>query len=199
MDRNVEFLFESSNELKFLWILQASPMFDELWEQPPAIGYVDDEGVRRSHTFDFFARTHCGLRVYFDFKPKERVESSGIRNVHRSIRQQHGTTYADRMLLRTEDHIHPDDVADAFTVLRARRMRCAVADEAIANLVATMNGWVRVRDLVAASGLAARAYNAVARMIGAGVLKTDERGPLSYGSQVMRVVGFAAGTQEDVR
>lgn len=190
-ESNTEFVFESGAELDFLRLLQVDPLFVDVVEQPDPIDYVDEDGVGREHTFDFFALTRCGLRVYFDVKPKERVASSGILNVHRLIEEQHGRSFADRMLVRTEEHMHPDDVADAIAVLRARRLPCPQADEVVARIVGTMSGKVGVEQIVEISGLASAAYNAIVRMVGSGVLATDDGRRVSYRSMVRRVAAAA--------
>lgn len=184
--QNREIAFESRLELHMIMLLVASEAFDKFEEQPEAVEYVDDDGVAHQHTFDLFGVTKDGLRVLIDVKPKDRVESSGILTVQRLIREQHGTALADRILLRTDEHIHPDDVADAAMVIRARRMPCAEADRVVEEMVSKVSGWVRVADLVEASGLRARAFNAVVRLVGAGKLEVRDDERISYAAEVRR-------------
>lgn len=185
-DRNVELIFESMLELSALWLWLASGRVADIHEQPPAVEYFDDDGVFHRHVFDFQAVMGNGQRVLVDVKPAALVASSGILGIQQKIREQHGTKIADRILLRTEEHMHPDDVADAKLILRASRMPCAEADEAVLSIVSKTSGWLVIHDIVEATGLAARAFNSILRSVRAGVLEPYGDRRLNYDAYVRR-------------
>lgn len=186
-ERNVELTFESGLERNGLWLWLASPDIAEIQEQPAAVEYFDDDGVFHQHVFDFLAITHDGVRALVDVKPAALVERSNILVVQQLIREQYGTSLADRFLLRTEHHMHPDDVRDAKAILRAGRMQNPDADAAVSRLVQSTSGWLLIDDLVNASGLKGEGYNAVLRLIRARLLKTTAKQPISYDAHVRRV------------
>lgn len=182
--RNVELSFESLLELAALLIWLASGRTANILEQPPAIEYYDDDGVLHHHFFDFLAVMNDGLRVLVDVKPAALVASSGILKVQQKIREQHGKKVADRILLRTEEHMHRDDVADAKLILRATRMECAEADEAVSRLVSNTSGWLLISEIVEATGLTFKAFNSILRLVRAGVLEPLGDRRLGYDAYV---------------
>lgn len=187
--RNREILFESKLERSFLFILLASTAIVDLWEQPECVEFFDEDGVGHDHWFDVLAVDRAGIRFAIDVKPLAFVEETGLRTVHRLIRQQHGTSLADRYLIRTEDHAHPDDVHDARMVLFARRLVDPDADDAVGRLTRTFSGWVQIEALVGATGLRPfAAFNAAVRLIGDGKLQVLNNTRISYGAYVARVL-----------
>lgn len=184
--RNREFVYESKLERGFIYISLASSLVEDYLDQPPPVEYSDEDGRRAMHTFDAFVDLADGTRAAVDVKPKSKVDKSGILQVQRLIEQQHRKSVADVYLVRTEDHIHPDDVADAKLLLRARRLLCEKADAVVAGLAAGLHGWCRLRDLVAASGIGGDAFNAVVRLIGAGGLEVWDHARISYECFVRR-------------
>lgn len=183
---NREFVYESKLERGFIYISLASGLVEDYLDQPPPVAFVDADGRKARHTFDALLTLRDGTRAAVDMKPKKKVDRSRILEVHRLIEEQVGTAFADIYLLRTEDHIHPDDVYDAQLLLRARRLACGASDGVIANLASGLHGWCRLRDLVAASGIGGGAFNAAVRLIGDGVLEVRDCARVSYECFVRR-------------
>ncbi|MHC2797716.1 hypothetical protein ACVINZ_006728 [Mesorhizobium jarvisii] len=184
--RNREFVYESKEERGFIYISLASGLVEDYLDQPPPVDFADGDGSMATHTFDALLTLKDGTRAAVDVKPKSKVLKSGILQVQRLIQQQHGKSVADVYLVRTEDHIHPDDVADAKLLLRARRLLCEKADAVVAGLAASLHGWCRLRDLVAASGIGGDAFNAIVRLIGIGGLEVWDDARISYECFVRR-------------
>ncbi|WP_292516637.1 hypothetical protein [Mesorhizobium sp.] len=184
--RNREFVYESKLERGFIYISLASSLVEDYLDQPPPVEYSDENGRLAMHTFDAFVDLVDGTRAAVDVKPKSKVVKSGVLQVQRLIEQQHGKSVADVYLVRTEDHIHPDDEADAKLLLRARRLLCEKADAVVAGLAVGLHGWCRLRDLVAASGIGGDAFNAIVRLIGIGGLEVWDDARISYECFVRR-------------
>lgn len=185
--RNREFVYESLLERGFIYISLASGLVEDYLDQPPPVEFRNGDGKMAEHTFDALLTLKDGIRAAVDLKPKKKVVRSGIIEVQKLIEQQVGKSFADIYLLRTEDHVHPDDVADAQLVLRARRFDCPVSDATIATLANSLIGWCRLRDLVAASGMGGDAFNAAVRLIGDGLLEVRENARISYECFIRRV------------
>ena len=151
--------------------------------------YLDETGRRACHTFDVLVAMKTGTRIAVDIKPRDKVERSRVAVVQRLIREQVGTDFADKYVVRTEDHLHPDDVADARWILRARRLANAAADAAVASLLPSMHGWCRLSDLVAAAGMGAAAFNAAVRAIANGFIEVRDCARISLDCLVRRVRG----------
>ncbi|MEO3998877.1 hypothetical protein [Mesorhizobium sp. CAU 1732] len=155
-------------------------------DQPPLVTFRWPDGSKGEHTFDALLTLKDTTRVAVDVKPKTKVQKSRILEVQRLIEEQIGKAFADVYLLRTEDHIHPDDVYDARMLLRARRLACAASDAVVAKLVGGLHGWCRLRDLVAVSGIGGNAFNAAVRLIGDGMLEVRDCARVSYECFVRR-------------
>lgn len=184
--RNREFVYESKLERGFIYISLASGLVEDYLDQPPMVTFRWPDGSNGEHTFDALLTLKGGTRVEVAVKPKKKVEKTRILEILRLIEEQVGTAFADVYLLRTEDHIHPDDVYDAQLLLRARRLACGASDGVIANLASGLHGWCRLRDLVAASGIGGGAFNAAVRLIGDGVLEVRDCARVSYECFVRR-------------
>lgn len=184
--RNREFVYESKLERGFIYISLASGLVDDYLDQPPPVDFVDGDGRMARHTFDALLTLTDGARAAVDIKPKKKVDRSRILEVHRLIAEQVGAAFADVYLLRTEDHVHPDDVYDAQLLLRARKLACAAADAVVAKLASSLHGWCRLRDLVAASGIGGAAFNAAVRLVADGALEVRDCAWVSYECFVRR-------------
>ena len=184
--RNREFVYESTLERDFLVVSLASPEVVDIHEQPPPVSFVHDDGRVAWHTFDMLLRLRDGRRAATDVKPKGKVVRSGILEVHRLIREQVGAQFADLYLVRTEDHVHPDDVADGELLLKARRLADSDADSTVSRLVGCLHGWCRMSDLVLAAGIGGPAFNAAVRLVGDGVLEVRDRERISLNCFVRR-------------
>lgn len=177
--------YESKYERGLISLLLVDPQVRDIQEQPPEVAYVDTDGRRRVHIFDFLVR-RAGRRIAIDVKPSDKVAGSRIETVQRLIREQTGTSFADEFIVRTEQHIHPDDVHDAETILRARRLPDPAADAAVKRLTAGLIGEARIGALVELTGLESAAFNAIARLIGERVLETCEGARITHDAMVRR-------------
>lgn len=184
--RNREFVYESKLERGFILISLASGLVEDYLDQPPPVDFVDEDGRMATHTFDALVTLTDGTRAPVDVKPKKKVVRSRILEIHRLIEKQFGSTFADVFLLRTEDHVHPDDVYDAQLLLRARKLACAAADAVVAKLASDLHGWCRLRDVVAASGIGGAAFNAAIRLVADGALEVRDCARVSYKCFVRR-------------
>lgn len=184
--RNRQFNFESLLELDHLYIALTHNEVADVEEQPSPITYVGPDGQPAIHTFDALVTLKNGRRIAVDVKPRSKVERSGIRTVQRLIRDQIGTGFADAFVVRTEDHLHPDDVWDARWTMRARRLADPRADAAVQALLPCLHTWCRLRDFVAAVGIEAAGFNAAVRLIALGLLEVRDRVRITHDCFVRR-------------
>lgn len=163
-------------------------MVEEIKEQPPAVVFYDDDGEERSHIFDFLVR-RSGRRIAVDIKPSEKVQKSGVERVQELIKQQLGASVADQFIVRTEQHLHPDDVHDAELVARARRLPDAEADKVVLELISALAGRACIDAIVERTGLGAKAFNALVRLIGDRVLEVCDGARITPNATVRRYRG----------
>lgn len=183
-----EYVYHSRMERDFLHVALARNDVAEIVEQPPAVVYRDENGRARKHIFDARLRMRDGTILDVDVKPLSKIERSGIERTQRSISEQSDRDRADRYVVVTEKHLHPDTVRDARWVLHARRLPDAEADRVVADLVRNLNGWCRLADLVDHAALGSAGFNAAVRMIGDGSLEVRDAVGISLDCHVRRVL-----------
>lgn len=106
-------------------------------------------------------------------KPSIKVERSGILQTLGLIRNQ-VRGFADRYLLRTEQHAKAAQVQNAEWILRARRMRDPSQIEAMADFTATMTEPMAMAAVAMRSGVGPGAWNALINLIDEGRLSLVE-------------------------
>lgn len=168
--KNQVLQFESILESDLLYILLTQKNVADVWEQPTAVEYVDEEGVSRQHTFDFLATIIDGQRIAIAVKPEELVESSGIRKTIDLIEEQSTGEFADTFCYRTEAHITREAAFNGRVIHRCRRMRDEAKVEAMARFVSGLNGAAMIGQVALRSRMAGNAFAAIVNLIDDGVL-----------------------------
>jgi hypothetical protein len=184
---------ESGLEEKTAYVLHAHPNFADLWEQPSAVKYIDHHGKKRRHTFDFLLLLKNGTRIAIQVKPSKR--SAKWKPILERIAAQMPRRFADYVLLLTEKDLPRNDVYNAMLIHAVRRDPPRGVDERLREIVMTLNGSVRIADLVKHSGLEGRGFRAVVRLIANGELRVHGGGRIDYGTSVSR----AATAEADAR
>lgn len=178
---------ESGLEGGFYLLLRTDPRVAWIWDQPPPVEYVDEDGVVHEHTFDYLAVLHDGRRIAFAVKPAIKVASTGIERVLELIRAQLDPAFATSVVLRTEAHITADRVHNARMILDAFQRRDEAHLARVLALLDDVTGAVRIADLVEASGLEGHALPAIAGLIGDGLLTLSRHGRITMGASVIPV------------
>jgi hypothetical protein len=157
-------------------------------EQPPAIEYIDDAGVRRRHVFDFRFTTAGAGRVLTAVKPSALVAKTGIDRIVELVAEQVSPSIADEVSLFTEQLLTETDLCNAEAVNLATRDQWPEDDAAIAKVVAKLKKETTIGDLVDRSRLGGYGYDAVVRAIDTRKLSLVEYGPLDFDAVVAKPV-----------
>lgn len=177
--------YESILERCCALLARLRPDVVEVAEQPPAITYVDDEGIRRRHTFDFKFTTTEG-RVLTAVKPSALVAKTGIGRIVELAAEQIPPSVADIVSLFTEEHLTETDLFNAEAVNLATRDEWPEDDAAVARAIAKLRGETTIGDLVERSKLGGYGFDAVVRAIDARKLLLVEYGPLDFDAVVAK-------------
>lgn len=162
--------FESQLEYWILLALLARWDVVDVWEQPTPVEYVDDDGVKCTHTFDFLVTLRDGRRIAVAVKPAAKVESTGIKRIVDLIAEQMSPAFAGYVTLVTDKSLTIDDRINAQLIHAVSDDNEPEDDAVVARLVKKLRGETTVGKLVAASGLDGYGFRAVVRSIGAGHL-----------------------------
>ncbi|SEO46441.1 TnsA endonuclease N terminal [Methylobacterium sp. UNC300MFChir4.1] len=156
---------ESNLEADATYVFDADPDIVDILEQPPAVAFFDELGQQRHHTFDFRLIHRSGQSTFIAVKPHARVEAKNFLEHLKRIAAYVPRSLAQRVVLVTERSLGHMRVRDAKLIWSVRRHDDPEADAAVANVVADLNGAMTIADLVAKTGLQARAFSAVVRAI----------------------------------
>lgn len=181
-----EYVFHSGLEHTVGYVLSTRPDTADLWDQPPAVVYVDDAGISCRHTFDWLVTRTDGVKVAIAVKPAARVEKSGIRRVLDLCSMQIPTSFANRLLLMTEKDITAAEKHNASLIHSVSRAPFEDDDRVVDALIAHLKGDVTIGTLVEASGLDGWGFGAVVRAIASRRLLMTGAGRIDYATVVRR-------------
>jgi len=188
-----EIRLESHLEAKVAYVCLADRRIADLWEQPPAVHYLDAQGRPRKHTFDLLLTTTTGTRILVAVKPWRRVIAKDFGATLQQIARQIPPSIADKVLLVTERKLDRDRIHNAKLIHAVRRDPDSEADTAVGNYAETLHGSITIGDLVKATGLAARGFSACIRLIDQGTLVPAGPQRLDYQAVVVRAPTLMTG------
>jgi hypothetical protein len=158
---------ESHLEFCHFLILNADPSIVDLQEQ---VRFRYGPNYEREHVFDVVAARTTGSRIAYTIKPEVRLRSgrflTEMQTVAWWVKKKR---WADDVRLLTDADIDEVELHNA-KVIAAVRDPDPEADLIARGVVATITGGVSVRDLTIATGMAARGYRAVLRLVREGYL-----------------------------
>ena len=189
--RAKEHHFESGLEHKALLVNFTRTDVVDVLEQPAAIRYVDKDGGDRSWTFDQLVTLDDGRRILVEVKPRAKAARKNLLKKLAHVAEQVPPTVATHVTTMDERDVPRAAVADARLFNAVRRDPPCGDDAALAALAANFVGAVSVASLVEASGLGARGFRAIARLVADGALAKVGTAALGYAGLVATVAGGA--------
>jgi hypothetical protein len=176
--------YESKLEYWVALAYRARPDVEDVEDQPPAVSYLDDDGIPRQHTFDYRVICTDGSRMLVAVKPSTKVASSGIARIVDLVAEQISTRIADYVCYVTETDLTADEKFNAELLHGVGRKPDSKHDKVVARLVRKLGRVTTVGALVERSGLGGHGFNAVARAIGCGKLVLTEPCRIDYDAPV---------------
>lgn len=159
---------ESHLELCNLFLLNARRDVARLKEQ--ALFVWNDNGHPKRHFFDVLAFLKNGRSIAFTVKPEARIKSGRFLNEMQEITHHAlAAGFCDEVRLVTEKSIGRIDLRNAM-LFAAVRTPDPEAEEVAMNIAANLLGSASLRDLTIRTGMAARGYRALIRLIRKGHL-----------------------------
>ncbi|WP_376987267.1 TnsA endonuclease N-terminal domain-containing protein [Bosea sp. R86505] len=164
---------ESGLERKAGLALLTHPQVADLQEQPPSVAWKDAAGHPHRHTFDFLAFLHDRRKLAVAVKPKA-IADKRFADQLAMIAKQLPRSFADGVLLLTEQDLPRDLIHNATLVHQSRRVVDVDLDRQLLSLVGDNPG-VTIGQLVKASGRGGDAFRSIVRLIGSGPIVTVRR------------------------
>lgn len=109
--------FESALEYAFLCLMLVRDDVHHIREQPPAISYAGSDGHPAQHVFDFLVTKMDGERIAVAIKPMQRVLKLNFASELEAVSKAVSKSFADRVLLVTDQHIDRQAAAEAARTL----------------------------------------------------------------------------------
>jgi hypothetical protein len=173
---------ESLTEKRIALVLLARIDVAKLENQVP-FAWVEKDGSRHTHFFDFRATLTNGSRVAIMVKYEKKLEQDDFRALIARISSQVLPSFADRVTVMTEKDVDPVDLYNA-TLVNSIRGDDPEADAVMREVVASMAGYGKIGDLIENTGLGARGFRSIVRLIGSHEIELQQPTRISYDSQV---------------
>jgi len=179
-------VFESHLELMTALMLLRLPGITDLIDQPPAVTYVDFDGVAHKHTFDYLVGFADGRKWVVAVKPFAKAVNTNLHSTLELIAAQN-RAFADQFHLITEKSFSRTQVSNARLMHHIGYEVDIEADAIVGRYVSSLSGTCTIGDVVKASGVGARGYRSVVRFLAWGKLGLKSGGHIRYSSVVGKV------------
>lgn len=181
-------VFESQLELMFVQLILSQGNVFDIWEQPPPVPFIDENGKRTHHYFDFLITWMDGSKTAWAVKPFELVQRRGFDKEVALIASQTPNSFADEVRLFTDAGFQRYDAVNASRFQQFSKSPDPVADLAVVTAISQLDGTTTVAQIVDQTGLSGRAYRAIVRAIFRGDLLQVKGGLIDYPTFVKRGV-----------
>lgn len=175
---------ESHTELCVALVSIARPDVMLLEHQVP-FKWVQPNGKSATHHFDFRAMMSDGRRRAIMVKSEYRRRQPEVPKELLQIAAQVTPDFADEVVVMTERDIDPIEVHNA-EIMHEMRRPDAEADAAARGLMGNIVSSVQIQDLVDATGLGARGFRAVVRLIRSHELELTKQVRIAHEAYVRR-------------
>lgn len=175
-NRLLHLVAESFAEIRCVNLLMARRDVVDIWDQPQRVKFTKANGKTGTHTFDYLVKLTSGRKIAIAVKPATRSQKPDFQHDLARIAQELPTTFADSVLLHTDEDVPPYHAANAARMCEFVKQPDPVADEAILKVASRTNGRVRLSDFVEMTGLGGRAYRAAHRFLYDGFLAPCQPG-----------------------
>ena len=165
--------FESKLEQRVLWLLLARPDVWDIREQPASLGYVDEAGKSRRHTFDFLVTLQSGRRYAVVVKPERHACKSRFLRGLADLRRAMHKGYADEILLITDRSFTRAEALNAQRLHDFRRHRDMALTARLQDLIDQIVFPITVGELARALDAGGAAFRTVFMGIYDGLLGAD--------------------------
>lgn len=173
---------ESGLEWNVALVLLARRDVIELREQPEAVRFIEADGVRQTHVFDFLAIMSGGSRIAIAVKPERKATK--LRQSFPLLASQVPEAFATGAVLITDRNIDLIAIHNAKLLLQMRARINHNSDQAAWAVIRHLIGATTIGTLVEAIGTGADAFGSIVRFISEGRLGLKRREKIDYGSIV---------------
>lgn len=180
-------VFESLLEYHCLIMLLTDRSVVDVWDQPPKIDYTTIDGRLTDHTLDYLARHDNEQVIGYAVKPYDKVYDENGEFTEFGLNMQRVRAAAGHQIrIVTERSFSRTQIRDARILFRWSRQSDPEADYVVRNIIRSLNGAVPISTIRDLSGLGGRAFGAVVRAMGDGLLDKAEKKSIKIDTLVKR-------------
>ncbi|WP_102959325.1 hypothetical protein [Mangrovicella endophytica] len=148
-------------------------------EEQVRFSYLDEDGLKRTHIFDFVVTLADGRRSAIAVKYVRDVEKTGLRQVialcarqtlARCAHDPRNVPFADEFRIMTERHVDGITVGNARLVLACARIADQEGQEAVSQWLQSAPEHFRIGEACAAIGPELRGYHAAVALVPSGAV-----------------------------
>ncbi len=164
--RDRMFECESGLEGRNHLALMARTDVRDVWEQPPKLTYVDDDGNPKDHTVDQLVTLEDGIKYAMLVKPRRKVGSTNLERIRDLLAAQAPREFADFYVIVSEDKLPRHRIANGRLFDAVRRDGPFTDDPDVTTALAAVEaagGTTTVGEVMECTGLAGRAFRALVR------------------------------------
>jgi len=176
---------ESRLEEKVIYLSLADTKVHDLWDQPSAVAFTDEDGKRRHHTFDFLMTFKCGHRRAIAVKPSSKVYQKDFIGELRHVAKDLPQDFADSVALITERSFSRADALNAERFHFLKQHADPEADETLRDVAPSLPEPLTIAELGQKTGLNGRIFSAAFRALYSGILKQAKAGIIDLPTHVM--------------
>lgn len=182
--RSRKVYFESKLERICAQLWLASGKVYDLREQIEPINFIDFDGRKRRHVFDFLITTIGGRRIAVVVKNSKTATKPKFRSTLNALRKHLPQSLADELLLFTNDSFHPTEAVNAERLLYLKPQLNAVAKAKLNEAIATMVGSIKIVDLIQRMNYVAGAFASILNAVFCGKLHRNHIGLIDLRTSV---------------
>lgn len=176
--------FESLLEFQTAMCTVYRPGFVDLEEQLAPVAFRKSNGKIGYHFLDFRATFQSGVRIGMAVKPSSKAGIAAFNAKMRAIKEVATTTAVDKLVVVTERHIDPVELANA-KLFHAARRTVPEEDDVVAEIVRHLRLPVRIEHIVRTGRSDGVTLFGVARFIHRGGLNLLEKEKINVGTMVV--------------
>ena len=131
--------------------------------QPFTLRYADETGRTRRYTFDYLITNRDGARIVVEVKNAMQAAKPHVIAKVRQAATRLVPSHADQVTVFTDRHFTRVEVENAEQIVNCQKEIDSDADEKISSTIRSLQGGIKISDLVSLTGLSERGFSAVLR------------------------------------
>ena len=172
--------FDSKREQRTLFVLLARNDVFDIWDQPPPIIYLGDDGASRRYTPDILVTLKSGVRYAVEVKSTSIASRPSFKRKIKAVRKAMRKDYADDLLVMTEANVGRDEALNAERMLRFRRNENSDVRRRLDDALSNSQIPATVGELVNLIGCGGAGFQSIVVALYDGRLSADVSSEITY-------------------